>query len=616
MCGMKKYLLIAVLFSASINISAQAEDQVVAKVGNTTINASEIKERFALTPWPKGEKGEYSKDPKTDFLYTLIAERLLAQKASDLGYDTSAVMNSTFKTVEKMYVRDALYKHEISSRVNITDVALNQAVQKNRYKLKLDCLKAPDEKGVQALVNSLKKGVPFNSLLENNSALAKDSLLEVSFGEVDSSLEETLFSLQPGKYTEPVHSLDGWLIFRLAKRIDRYSISAAEREKVVSEARKILNNKANDAIYQSYYKSFFAGRKVNVDGYMFWSFADKVIKILNEKKQDSKVPEKEKPFVSIPDFMRVEKEFGPDSLKMTFISLDSNPVSLKQFIDDIAFDGFVSASAEPKVLRAKLQHRVKYYIENELLAQEGFRKGLQNLPEVKKSIRMWRDSYLAQLLKSKLMDSVKTAPGELNPAQDQIQISESSPALTMVNIVEVLTDSLETIEKVFDELKNNKDIHELARKYTKREWTKEKGGEFGFFPSTMYGEIGRIAAEMNVGDVYGPLKTEDGYSVFKLIGKKKEDAAPEDGKGAKKNSMTAKDLKTQKYLQKLTNYTASLAKSYGVTVNEDVLNSVDALNMNVFAYRYMGFGGRLMAVPLTVPFSSWVEQWKKQLNMP
>lgn len=608
---MKKIFLAAVLVSISIKVSAQVQDQIVAKVGNSTINASEIKERFSLTPWPKGDKEKLSKDPKSDFLYTLIAEKLLAQKARDLGYDTSAVMNSAFKTIEKMYVRDALYKHEISSKVNITNVDLDNAVQKNRYRLKLDCLKAPDEKGIQTLYNSLKKGISFNSMLEKNSALEKDSLLEVSFGEVDSSLEAVLFSLKPGKYTAPVAAPDGWLIFRLVKRTDRYSLSNEEREKVVTEARKILNDRAANNIYQSYHNRFFSGRKINVDGYIFWSFADKVISILNEKQQDVKMPAKEKTYLSVPDFLKIEKEFGPDSLKMTFVSLDNSPVTLKQFIDEVAFDGFFSNTVEPRTLRAKLDSRVKNYIENELLAREGFRMGLQNLPEVKKSIHMWRDSYLAQLLKSQIMDSVKTNPGDLNAFKKQTAQKNTAAELTMVNIAEVLTDSLETVEKVLDGLKNHKDIHELARLYTKREWTREKGGEFGFFPSSMYGEIGRIAGQMKVGDVYGPLKTEDGYSIFKLIGRKKEETVLKGGKDAKESGMTAKDLINEEYLQKLTGYTVSLAKSYGVSVNEDALNSADALNMNIFAYRYMGFGGRLMAVPLTVPFTNWVEPWLK-----
>jgi hypothetical protein len=28
-------------------------------------------------------------------------------------------------------------------------------------------------------------------------------------------------------------------------------------------------------------------------------------------------------------------------------------------------------------------------------------------------------------------------------------------------------------------------------------------------------------------------------------------------------------------------------------------------------YRYMGFGGRILAVPMTTPFIEWVEKWQK-----
>ncbi|HEX2866929.1 MAG TPA: peptidylprolyl isomerase [Ignavibacteriales bacterium] len=614
---MKKYFLFGLLFFVSIKISAQVEDQIVAKVGKSAITASEIKERFALTPWPKGQNDKRSQDPKSDFIYTLIAEKLLAQKASDLGYDSSAVIRSAFKTVEKMYVRDALFKHEISSRVSLSAGEIDKATKKNRYKLKVDCLKAQDEKEVQALYSSLKKGVPFNSLLKNNSALPKDSLLEVSFGELDSTLEGMLYSLKPGNFTPPVSTPDGWIIFRLVKRIDRYAISADQREAVAGEVRKILTEKDEDVIFHDFRKKFFSGKKVDVDGYIFWSFADKVIAILNEKQKDSNIKDKEKAFLTASDFLKIEQEFGQDSLKMTFVKLDSDPVSLKQFIEEIAFDGFFSNTVEARTLRAKLDSRVKDYIEKELLAREGLKMGLQNLPDVKRSLKMWRDSYLAELMKSRLMDSVKTAPTDTESLElEDAQKEDTAKAPIMVNIVEVLTDSLSTVEKVFDGLKNNVDMHELARRYTKRVWTKEKGGEFGFFPSSAYGEIGRIAGKMNIGDVYGPLKTEDGYSVFKLIDKKKDDSSLNGGKDAKHSTLTQKDILTRKYLKKLTGYTVSLAKSYGVRVNEDALNSVEALNLNIFAYRAMGFGGRLMAVPLTVPFTNWVKPWKESQNMP
>ncbi|MCK7516464.1 MAG: peptidylprolyl isomerase [Ignavibacteriales bacterium] len=48
---------------------------------------------------------------------------------------------------------------------------------------------------------------------------------------------------------------------------------------------------------------------------------------------------------------------------------------------------------------------------------------------------------------------------------------------------------------------------------------KKSNGEYGLFPVTENGEIGRIASTMNVGDIYGPLELKEGYSIFKLIDK-------------------------------------------------------------------------------------------------
>ena len=76
----------------------------------------------------------------------------------------------------------------------------------------------------------------------------------------------------------------------------------------------------------------------------------------------------------------------------------------------------------------------------------------------------------------------------------------------LVNIVEILTDSLENVEKIFNELKSGKDIKLISqKKFNKENGLKRKDGEYGLFPITQHGEIGRIASTMNVGDVYGHL---------------------------------------------------------------------------------------------------------------
>ena len=56
--------------------------------------------------------------------------------------------------------------------------------------------------------------------------------------------------------------------------------------------------------------------------------------------------------------------------------------------------------------------------------------------------------------------------------------------------------------------------------------------------------------------------------------------------------------------------TVKLANKYGVKVNENILYNMNVTNYNMMVYRYMGFGGRLLAVPLTPKFIEWVEPWQ------
>jgi hypothetical protein len=126
----------------------------------------------------------------------------------------------------------------------------------------------------------------------------------------------------------------------------------------------------------------------------------------------------------------------------------------------------------------------------------------------------------------------------------------------------------------------------------------------------MYGEIGKIAGEMKVGEIYGPLRTPEGYSGFKLLDEKEAEitnpAPYEQVQDSVKLQLTA-----QKYFSKMSGEAAKLADKYGVQVNEKTLLDVKTSEINMFAYRYMGFGGRMIAVPISAPFYEWYFEWQK-----
>ena len=72
------------------------------------------------------------------------------------------------------------------------------------------------------------------------------------------------------------------------------------------------------------------------------------------------------------------------------------------------------------------------------------------------------------------------------------------------------------------------------------------------------------------------------------------------------------ELRHKKYSDALINKSVELANKYGVDVNEPALNSIEGVNTTTVVYRYFGFGGRLLAVPMTAPNYLWVKPWQEQ----
>ena len=349
--------------------------------------------------------------------------------------------------------------------------------------------------------------------------------------------------------------------------------------------------------------------KIKADGELLKSLAEKISSVFKEKSKNRK-SEDEKMFLNIYDLIAIQNEFGKDSLNMPYIYLEDHTITLKDFLRHFRFINFSSTKYDFQTIASLVNSKTKKFIEEELLVKEGYKRVLQNLPEVKESYKMWRDNYLLEIDKANLSDSVKISDEEI---LNEYNKSKEYMKPVEVKIIEILTDSLEVVEEVLNELRNNVDMHELARKYSQRKLTKENGGELGFFPVTSYGEIGKIAGKMEIGEVYGPLKVPDGYSIFKLIGKKEESKIQtsfNEQKEEIKNELTYKKMNDS-----IINYTVKLANKYGIKIYENALSAVNVTSINSFVFRYLGFGDRITAVPLLPPNTDWVKKWQESIKI-
>ena len=112
---------------------------------------------------------------------------------------------------------------------------------------------------------------------------------------------------------------------------------------------------------------------------------------------------------------------------------------------------------------------------------------------------------------------------------------------------------------------------------------------------------------MKPGEVYGPVKTGEKYSLFKLIDRRTKS---EQGPFESEKENIKKTLSQLKFRDKLADFTTSLAIKYGFTINEEALSAVPVTSINSMVYRLLGFGGKIPAVPLSLPAIQWYNNWK------
>lgn len=605
MYSIKNSLYFIFLFVFSINIFSQNSKDTVAIIGKDVITYEQFKERYLLSPQLQILPEDST---KKNFLYSLIAEKLWALEAQGMRLDTSSIIEESFQPIEKMYIRDALFKEEIEKKVKLTELDLIRGLQKARANLLVNFLFANDSSEIFELYEQLQKGISFDSLLHQRSEyeLQKEPI-EVEFGKAKPFLEDLVYPLEENSFSKPGKSDEGWFIFFLRKRIPSPLVKE-ENQTVMSKTRSILEDRKREEFYTDFYKKFFVGKKIKTNGTLFWNFADEINKIFYSKKEKHKENAGTNIYLDYEDYQNLKLEFK-DSLNSPFVYLDDDSVKFKDFLISFFFEGFYVDTVDSKIIEAKLNSRVKYFIEQELLTREGLKRGLQNNEEVKNSIKMWKDYFLANAYKFYLQDSIEVSENEAY--KYFLETQNNSDKKVLINIIEIVNNDLSTIETVLNQLNAGSDFKELVKKYSNKYINDSLQIETGLVNPIELGEIGRIALTLNIGDVYGPIKMENDYVIFKLIDKKGVDNFYTSFEESKNKIID--ELKTQKYNQLIIDKTVEFAKKYNIKMNTNlILNDKEMENLRMVVFRMMGFGGRIPAVPYTNTFIEWFEKYNQQ----
>lgn len=157
-------------------------------------------------------------------------------------------------------------------------------------------------------------------------------------------------------------------------------------------------------------------------------------------------------------------------------------------------------------------------IDQEVLIQEAERLKVDEDPEFKESMAIFRRQFLVnKVLEKTLKAQVTDANAKKFYEQHKLRYSTDQ-----VRAQHILLTDEKTAQDILKKAKEpNADFLALAEKFSKDPSAKTNRGELGFFPrDRMVSEFTDAAFAANPGQVTGPIRTDFGYHIIKVIEKK------------------------------------------------------------------------------------------------
>jgi parvulin-like peptidyl-prolyl isomerase len=593
---MKHFLvLLAALLLLTLPLPAQTDgggEPVIARVGDVFVAEREFLERFELSPGSHRRVEGGLEVQKLKTLYSMIAEKLLAQEALATGLDRTETFRRAMLELTKLLVRDELYHLEVALKIAISSEDLNRGIAEAQTELLVSFLFFETGGDANFVRSQVKAGSDLDRIRIDSSMNVLRDTATVIWGDAEEAVESAAYSLEEGEISMAVQAGDGYYLLRL----DRVQASSfytglpphVLRERV--EAR--LRARRETARAEEFIREIMGGKVAYSPSEVFGSFEEKVTSVFANNRQEgltSMTP-------SMAEELRVLCGSG---LTDTLIIAGERIWTVSDAITDLTRKGFSVRGDVQEKTPLRLYESFREWAEQEILAQEGFRRGLDGLPVVQKRIEPWRDAYLAALMKAKLYGGITVSDAEVYAYMNSLDPNRAVP---LVQVRELKTGSLTEMGRAFSELEDGATFQDVVGTYSIDPIAREQGGLTEFFPVTERPPVGEMAWELPIGERFGPLRDSAAVYLFEVVAKDSVEISSDTARFVQARG----ELIEMTRKRKLNLYLAQTGSQTGFEVYADRLTRLRVSTVPMLAFRFLGFGGRMFVVPFVEKEIEWM----------
>ena len=601
------YLAFLFIFAIA-TCSKQEREPSVARLGKTTISLAEFRDRYEFTPHVHLTRNKELN--KRRVLASLLGEKLLAEAAYPQKLNKDERFLAFAEQMEKEATVELLFEQEVGDKIQITEDELKHAFLLSQTELSLQVLSFNNMEQAIAAKQQLDAGKSFNQVkreFQTDTFISADSVLSLTmkWGEAHPNLETAAYNLNLNDVSDPVEADGMFFIMKLIqRRSDAFTTEADFMQESASIRQKIKQRK-RDVMFTDFLRSLMGQKQAKVSLQLFDFVAGELESFYRVHESSSTAPPVKQTSDTPLDLLQTGNL--AEHLNEAFVRFDDGSSwSIEEFIKKLSIGPYRLNIKSHKAFRASLNLAIKRMVEFESLAQRGRDLELHKRHYVRSQTKMWCDAYLAQQLRQQLLDTVTVSNSEIRSYYDRHK--DNYRDADLVNLQEILVADENLAHDLLRRIKNGEDMGRLARIYSKRSLSKDRDGIMGYFVTSALGKIGEVAKNLHVGEIGGPVKTEESqFSIFKLLDKREAEILPLE----KVWQTVQQDARSEKKAQVLDNFLMELADTYPIEINQSALDTLRTTNLPMIVLK-QHFPNRTIAPIVTSLHNA--ESWQRLIE--
>jgi len=493
-------------------INGCAKEKIVAKVGELAITADEFKTEFINRYRTEENASKQSYKERLDYLDTMIDKKIKLVDAYRKGLDKNEdVVKAGEDAQERVAVQQVLFQQEIVDKIindqTIRDYydKLGEEISARHILIKCNPNDSASVDSAKARIDSVLKVInEGGDFAELAKALSDDKsnagnggdLGWFGWGKMVDEFQNAAFALEVGQVSDPVLTPFGWHLIKLEDRrpVDREPYEAM-KDKLTEELRRIRWPEVREMA-----EEYLEDLKV-AKGLVYY---DSTLAEIYDRVTKSESPKN----------VSIFSDFNEDDRKIVVAAWSSGEVTVGEMDEKIG-----NASIDYFKKPDDFKQVIDGVVVPKLLKERAQEFGAFDDPEALKAAKEAREAkMMVDIEKLEVDDKINTDDETLKDfysANLDKYVTEQQ-----VTIREILVDSKEEAEKLLAQGKSGADFAKLASKNTQRSSAKNKQGLLGPFGPKRYGQLGREAHQLEVGQFCEkPVRMGKNYSVFKVVDK-------------------------------------------------------------------------------------------------